>query len=389
MWGSLFFNRRIVMVTIDKTKQYSERMALSVMKRYTPDKVRWHYQDGLVLQSIFLLGKKTGKMEWCDWVKAMYDTKVRNDGTIEIYNGEEYSLDPINPGKTLFLLYEKYGEEKYRKAIEYLMDCLRIHPRTRSNGFWHKKNYPWQMWLDGLYMAGPFYARYIAEFGNEADYDDVVHQFVLIEEKARKKENGLLFHAWDESNSRAWVNKETSCSRYVWGRGLGWFCMALPDMLEILPEKHQKHRESLLAISSRVMNAILNVQDKKSGMWYQIMDMPDEEKNYLESSGTAMFTYFLFKMLRLGLVPQADISRVKEAARNAYQGLIREKIQEDESGELHLTDICKGAGLGVAPMQQHYRDGSLDYYLVQEPKVADDFKGVGPFILAAMEAEDA
>ena len=363
-------------------RPYSARMALSVMNRYKPEQVIWAYEHGLLLQSIFILGEKTGNDEWQDWVRVMYDTKVKDSGVIETYREEEFNLDQINPGKTLFLLYEKYGHEKYRAAIEKLMDQLRRQPRTKTNGFWHKNIYPWQMWLDGLYMAGPFHAQYASLFGDESDYDDVVHQFALMESKARD-ENGLLYHAWDESRKQLWANPQTGCSPHFWGRALGWYCMALADTLDFIPEDHQKHRETLQAIALRLVTPLLRYQDVKSGLWYQILDLPSGPKNYTESSATAMFVYFLLKMIRLGIIPGMDSQTVTKAALSAYNGLLRDKLRWDENGDLHLGGICSVAGLGGNP----YRDGSYEYY-VNEPVVEDDFKGIGPFILASMEIEN-
>jgi unsaturated rhamnogalacturonyl hydrolase len=370
------------MAAIDKLKPVSERMAQSVMLRYTRDQVQWHYEHGLVLQSIFILGEKTGNQDYCLWVKSMYDTKIQNDGAIVSYRKEECNLDQINPGKTLFSLYKKYGEEKYRTAIELLRDQLRIQPRTKTNGFWHKKIYPFQMWLDGLYMQGPFYAQYAAEYGVPPDFDDVVHQFTLMESKARDEATGLLYHAWDEARKQLWANPATGCSPYFWGRAFGWYCMALTDTLDFIPANQQKNLESLKAIARSLVAPLLRYQDRRSGLWYQILDKGQCRGNYLESSASSMFVYFLFKMIRTGTILRTEIPRVREAALAAYQGLLKEKIQTGESGEMHLSDICKVAGLGGSP----YRDGSYEYY-VNEPVGSDDFKGVGPFILASMERE--
>jgi unsaturated rhamnogalacturonyl hydrolase len=370
--------------------QISERMARSVMSRYAPQEMRWHYEHGLVLQSIFLTGLYSGKHDLHEYVKTMYDTKITPKGEILTYRENEYNLDQINPGKTLFLLYNKYSEEKYRITIEKLRDQLRNHPRTKSNGFWHKQIYPWQMWLDGLYMQAPFYAQYTAEFGtteNSADFDDIIHQFKLVEEKTRNSSTGLLYHAWDESTEQAWADKQTGCSPHFWGRALGWFCMALVDTIDFLP---QKYSDELKTIACRLLEPLMNYQDKTCGLWYQVLDKnPNNNengnynKNYIESSASSMFTYFMLKMLRLGFVPQVNIEQVKAAAIKAYKSLLENKIYEDSSGNLHLTGICSVAGLGGKP----YRDGSFEYY-VSEPVVEDDFKGVGPFILASLEYEN-
>ena len=362
----------------------SERMARSVMGRYRPEEMRWHYEHGLVLQSIFLLGQRTGQEEFCSYVKSMYDTKITPGGDILTYRESEFNLDQVNPGKVLFLLHEKYGEEKYRVAIEKLREQLRKHPRTKAGGFWHKQIYPWQMWLDGLYMQGPFYAQYAARFGDAADFKDIALQFTVVESNARDNETGLLYHAWDESREQKWANPGTGCSPHFWGRALGWYCMALLDTLDFVPPSCQDAADALVAIARRLVGPLLKYQDAGSGLWYQVLDKGSEAGNYTESSASSMFAYFLLKMLRLGFVPKDDEERVKAAADNAYGGLLRHKLREDPAPdrELHLIDICSVAGLGGNP----YRDGSYGYY-VGEPKAADDFKGVGPFILASMEKE--
>ncbi|MDR2480635.1 MAG: glycoside hydrolase family 88 protein [Treponema sp.] len=364
------------------SKTVSQRMVQSVMRRYTPEQMQWHYEHGLVLQSIFLFGERTGQDDCCRYVQSMYDTKITPAGEILTYREGEFNLDQINPGKVLFLLYKKYGEEKYRTAIEKLRAQLRLQPRTNTGGFWHKQIYPWQMWLDGLYMQGPFYAQYSAEYSGEAEFDDVVRQFTLIESKTADKTTGLLYHAWDESRKQLWANAETGCSPHFWGRAMGWYCMALADTMDFITPAHQKHYRPLAAIARRLLAPLLKFQDTESGLWFQVLDQGQRKNNYTESSASAMFVYFLLKMIRLEVFGKSDFPAARDAARLAYGGLMRDKLREDPSGELHLTGICKVAGLGGKP----YRDGTYAYY-VNEPVVTGDFKGVGPFILASMEHE--
>lgn len=372
------------MDTIDRTAAISGRMAMSVMKRYLPAQMQWHYEHGLVIQSVEEAGKSSGHIEWFDWAKTMYDTKILADGTIDSYRKDEFNLDQINPGKELFVLLEMTGDKKYRIAIETLREQLRNQPRTESGGFWHKKIYPWQMWLDGLYMQGPFYARYASEFGDDPDFDDVVSQLTLVESKTRDAETGLLYHAWDESRKQLWANRETGCSPHFWGRAMGWYCMALVDVLDYLPQtsRHAQSRSRLLAIINRLASAIAAYQDESSGMWYQVLDQGKRERNYLETSASSMFVYFLFKCVRKGYISGEGARSALSVARSGYDGIVREKLTEDADGSLHLSGICSVAGLGGNP----YRDGSFQYY-VKEAVVSDDFKGVGPFILASIEAE--
>ena len=331
---------------ISRDKPVSERMALSVMGRYAPEQMQWHYEHGLVLQSIFLVGERSGQEEFARYVQTMYDTKITPQGDIVSYREGEFNLDQINAGKTLFLLHKKYGGEHYRAAIEKLREQLRKHPRTKAGGFWHKQIYPWQMWLDGLYMQGPFYAQYAAEYGEAAGFEDVAHQFTLIESKARDSESGLLYHAWDESRQQQWANPGTGCSPHFWGRALGWYCMALADALDFIPPASIE-AQALTAIARRLFEPLLRYQDSGSGLWLQVLDQGGREGNYTESSASSMFVYFLLKMIRQGRVPPGETSRIRDAARKAYQGLLSQKLREDPSGELHLDGICKAAGLGA------------------------------------------
>ncbi|MDR2793554.1 MAG: glycoside hydrolase family 88 protein [Treponema sp.] len=368
---------------IDKITPVFERMALSMMKRYAPEQVKWHYEHGLALQSIYNAGIFLNKPAYTAWAKSMLDTMITEDGGIVSYREGEYNLDQINMGKLLFVFYAETGEQRYRKALELLRKQLKEQPRTNAGGFWHKKIYPYQMWLDGLYMAGPFYAQYAATFNKDAytaDGDDIIRQFVLLASKARDANTGLLYHAWDEARSQKWANPETGCSPHFWGRALGWYCMALVDTLDFIPQEFPQYRKPLLDISKTLIAPLLRYQHEKSGLWYQILDCGDRAGNYLETSCSAMFTYFLYKMLNKGYAGD-QTETTKAGAALAYKGLMS-RIREDAGGGLHVTGICSVAGLGGEP----YRDGSFAYY-VGEPVIEDDFKGVGPFILAALEKE--
>jgi unsaturated rhamnogalacturonyl hydrolase len=372
------------MENTDTRLPLAERMARSVMSRYTQDQVQWHYEHGLVLQSIFAVGSAVHNPEYHDWVRMMYDTKIRPDGSIATYKKDEFNLDQINPGKILFDLFAKTGEARYRTAIEILREQLRNQPRTASNGFWHKKIYPWQMWLDGLYMQAPFYARYAAEFGTIDDFQDVLSQLVLVEQKTRDPHTGLLYHAWDESRKQLWANPVSGCSPHFWGRAMGWYCMALVDVLEFVPAEGSllPYVDQLKDIIGRLAESLLKFQDKPSGLWYQVLDQGKRDKNYLETSASSMFVYFLFKASRKGYLTGALRESALAAAQKGFDGLRNLRLVEGDDSLLHLSGICSVAGLGGNP----YRDGSFDYY-VKEPVVSDDFKGVGPFILAALEAE--
>ncbi|HEX7809928.1 MAG TPA: pectinesterase family protein, partial [Thermoanaerobaculia bacterium] len=265
------------------TANWSARMADSVMKR-TPDPLmldaretpRWEYTPGLVLKAMFDVAQRTGDERYWNYATAYYDHFINADGTIKNYVKDDYNIDRINPGKPLFLLYAKTKDEKYRKAIELLRQQMREHPRTKEGGFWHKKRYPYQMWLDGLYMGAPFLAQYAKTFNEPALFDDVIHQFVWMESHARDPKTGLLYHGWDESREQKWSDPKTGTSPEFWGRAMGWYAMGLVETLDFIPLEHPRRRE-LIAILQRLVEAIVKVQDPKTGVWWQVVDKGGRE----------------------------------------------------------------------------------------------------------------
>ena len=358
---------------------WSVRMAESTLQRYSLNDVLWHYEHGLQVLAIQKVAEVTGEAQYKGFVLDWIDQFVQADGDIRTYRADEYNLDLINAGKLLFGALELTGDQRYRKALDLLREQLRKQPRTHSNGFWHKKIYPYQMWLDGIYMAEPFLAEYAYRFDEPATFEDVAYQICLVEEHTRDKKTGLLYHAWDESKTQRWADPVTGHSPHFWGRGIGWYVMAIVDVLDYLP-REQARRLDLIAILNRAVEALLKVQDETSGLWYQILDLPDREGNYLEASASAMFVYAFAKGVRQGYLAQDYLL----SARRGYHGLLQNLIKVDSQGLLTLEGTCGGAGLGGEP----YRDGSFEYY-VSEKVIPNDPKGVGSFILAALEMESA
>ena len=368
----------------EKKLPWSERMAESVMKRNpepwmidfrkTP---KWEYTQGLALKSIMHVWLATGKDKYFQYVKAYYDQFVKEDGTIMLYKLKDYNIDRINPGKPLFRLYHETGEEKFKKAIFLLRNQMKTHPRTSEGGFWHKKIYPHQMWLDGLYMGSPFLVEFAKTFDEPALFDDVANQIILMEKYARDDKTGLLYHGWDESRQQRWANQETGRSPHFWGRGMGWYAMALVDVLDFLPADHPKHPE-IIGILQRLSTAVSKFQDAETGLWYQVVDQGDREGNYLESSASNMFVYTLVKAVKKGYID----SKFMKVAQKGYNGILKHFIEVDDDGMVHLHKACAGAGLGGNP----YRDGSYEYYITERIR-SNDPKAVGPFILASLEFE--
>ena len=359
-------------------------MARSVKARYTKGMMRWHYEHGLVIQACLAVGQYYQREEeFSSWAYGMYDPLIAQDGMIATYRQGEYNLDQINAGRNLFSLYEKTGEDRFLLASHRLKEQLDNHPRTFSGVFWHKEIYPWQIWLDGLYMQGPFNAQYAKTYGKDKDLDDLIGQVETVYRLLKDPVTGLLYHAYDESRGMRWSDPKTGLSPHFWGRAVGWFCMALVDIYEFVPQGHPK-RTVLEMILCTVLDAVLSFQDS-SGMWYQVMDKAGRKGNYLESSCSSMFATVLFKTVRLGIVQEAQKKeRYKKQAKKALEGLNKSFLREDDEGKLHLGGICTVAGLGGNP----YRDGSFAYY-ISEAVAEDDFKGVGPYILALLESEQA
>lgn len=341
-------------------------------------KVGWNYVDGCMILAMLEKYQITGKKRYLEFADAFIDYRVHEDGTIEGYDVEEYNIDNINAGKTLFYLYEINGKEKYRKAIELIYSQVQTQPRTAEGNFWHKKIYPHQVWLDGLYMALPFYMEYETKFNDKKNYDDIFDQFANVVKYLRDEKSGLYFHAYDASKTAFWCDKETGLCQNFWLRALGWYSMALLDTLDkcdaaVAGEQYGK----LKAVFVDYINSLLAYQDE-SGMWYQLPTRAGEPGNYLETSGTAIFAYTLLKAVRLGFLPES----YRDPAVKAFQAIMDKYLTVDEAGEIHLGGICLVAGLG--PEDNRRRDGSYEYYM-SEPIVADDAKGVGPFLLAYTE----
>jgi unsaturated rhamnogalacturonyl hydrolase len=359
---------------------WARRTCDAVMARSPVLTDRWHYDVGLVLSGFESTWRKTGDRRYFDYIKANVDRLVGAGGAIKGYEPGAYMLDDVNMGKVLFALLAESKDaadrERYRQALRALRAQLATQPRTADGGFWHKQVYPHQMWADGVYMASPFLAKYAAVFGEPAALDDAIKQVLLAEGHLRDAKTGLLFHGWDESRKERWADATTGRSPQLWGRGDGWYAMAVADVLAEMPAQHPQ-RPALVAVLRRLARAVADVQDKASGVWWQVLDAGGRPRNFKEASASSMFVYALAKGNNNGWL---DAKTFAPVATRGYAGTVKQFVAADASGALHLNGICKVAGLGGAP----YRDGSYDYYVGTEV-VADDPKGVGAFILASAE----
>jgi unsaturated rhamnogalacturonyl hydrolase len=337
---------------------------------------KWTYDQGVILEGIAAVWKQTADPSYFNYLQKSMDLFVNEDGRINTYKQSDFNIDNVKNGCSLLTLYRVTGKEKYWKAATLLREQLKNQPRTIEGGFWHKKVYPYQMWLDGLYMAEPFYTEYAMLAHEDSAFNDIANQFIWMEAHTRDKASGLLYHGWDESKQMEWANKQNGVSPNFWGRAMGWYTIALVDVLENFPASHPK-RQSLIDILNRTVNAIEKVQDSKSGVWFDILDKPKEKGNYVEASASSMFVYAIAKGVRLGFLPASKIA----IAHKGYNGIIRTFIKK-ENGQVNLHGTVKVSGLGGKP----FRDGTVAYYL-GEPVIVNDPKGVGAFIKAAVEME--
>ncbi|MCB9283855.1 MAG: glycoside hydrolase family 88 protein [Lewinellaceae bacterium] len=371
-------------VNIPEGKPWSERMALSVMKR-APEawmndfqkSPRWTYTIGLVLNAVNQVADAKNNPVYFEYARGYADTMILADGTIRDYDLDKFNIDNIAPGPYLMSVYQKTKEERLKTAMNTLMYQLKWQPQTTDGGYWHKLRYPWQMWLDGLFMGEPFQAEYAAKFDRPELFDHIARQFILAEKHTRDPGTGLLYHAWDESRVQRWSNPETGCSGHLWGRADGWYCMGLVEVLDFFPKDHPQ-REELIAILNRTLEAVVKVRDPETHTWWQVLNLPERKGNYLESTASCMFTYAMIKGVNEGYLDQ----KYRAIARESYDGILKTFIKVDGSGEVHLTNCCSVAGLGGDP----YRDGSFEYY-ISEPIRDNDPKGIGPFIMASLEFE--
>jgi unsaturated rhamnogalacturonyl hydrolase len=367
-------------------ERHSERAAQAAMARWPDGRFAspgarwvWNYELGTLLMGVDGVWRRTAEERYIEYIRSAVDPFIGPDGAISTYDAKEYQLDSVLLGRQLLLLYGVAKNEKYAKAATLLYEQLQHQPRTASGGFWHKQRYPNQMWLDGLYMAEPFYAEYAATFHHHEAVADIGLQFRLIDEHARDAKTGLLRHGWDESRQQRWADKETGQSAEAWARAMGWMMMALVDTLDYLPEGSAERKE-LLAQLERDAAAVVRYQDKDSGLWWQVMDQGGKAGNYFESSASCMFVYALAKGIRRGYLPE----RYRASAKRGWKGILERFVEAGPGNDVTLKGTVKVGGLGGEP----YRAGTFEYY-ISEPVVRNDPKGVGAFILAGGEMEKA
>ena len=325
---------------------------------------RWRYNHGLFMVALQELYKETGIEKYLEYTKQWADGRIDENGKICV---DVKFLDSIQPGLALFLLYEKFGDERYKKALDYLNDSFNIIGKTSEGGYWHNNTRPHQMWLDGLYMAQPFIMKYGAMTGDADRFKKVAKQIRLMTKYTKDEKTGLLYHGWDESKEAVWADKETGRSSVFWGRAIGWYCFTLVDILEQFPKDLPEYEEIKGYLVS-ILEAILRYQDQESGMWYQVVNEVDKSDNWLETSCSCLFMYTLAKSIRLGYIDKKYIENV----RRCYRGLFNHIECADEG--FILFDVCSGTNVGE----------NYEFY-IKRSRICNDYHGIGIFVLACLE----
>lgn len=345
------------------------------LNNFTIKKIEWNYEDGCILMGCVHLYQVTKNRKYRDFVLTYLDHFISEDGEIKGYNLETYNIDSINTGKILFYAYDWTKEEKYKKGIEQLLKQLNTHPRTDTGSFWHKNIYPNQVWLDGLYMAQPFLMMGETRFGKNGYTTDIINQFQNVRNHMYNEEKKLYYHGYDESKTVFWADREKGTSPNFWLRSIGWYLMALIDVIEEIEKSKENEISILSGLFKEAVGGVLLYQDVESKLFYQIPDQPDIVGNYLETSGSSMVAYSIIKGVSLGILPNETYKKIG----NDMIIAITNKMIIKEKNVLKLSGICSVAGLG--PQSDKRRDGSVAYYL-SEPIAMDDPKGVGAYMMA-------
>jgi unsaturated rhamnogalacturonyl hydrolase len=348
-------------------------MLIEFFDRYARDYApykggNWCYEDGLIYRGLELLHLATGDERWLAHLKRLVDRQILPGPRLAGYELSEYNIDNIKPGGSLLYLHAVTGDPKYLTVARLLADQLASHPRTKSGVYWHKLRYPWQIWLDGLYMAPPFQIAFALVTGRQELVVDALKQIETALEQTFEPETGLYVHGFDEARRQHWADRRTGRSGAHWSRALGWLAMSLVDVAELVGP------EAFSPLRPRTSDLLQRIADLRgpSGLWLQVIDAPELEGNYVETSASAMFTYALLRSETLGLSGRLEDDLVTMLTANA--------MQTAADGHMHMEGICEVAGLGG--FEGRYRDGTPGYYL-REPVVRDDAKGVGPLMMCA------
>lgn len=332
-------------------------------KDLPPEKL-FHYHQGVFLSGMMNIYELCKDEKYYNYIKEWVDSIIQDDGSIDTYDPTR--LDDIQPGILLFPIYKRTNEKKYLTALNTLIDILRSWKKNQAGGFWHKDMHPNQMWLDSLYMGGPIQAEY-ATFNDEPHFlDTAIQQAIIMYENMYDEESGLMFHAWDESKEVDWADPVTGLSSEVWGRALGWYVVAILDILQFTPQNHPD-RAKLIEIEKKILNNIVKYRDPKEKMWYQVVNKGEKEGNWIENSCSCLYTAAIAKAVRMNILD----SSFKDYANECFQAL--DASLEHDGENVLVNGVCVGTGV-------------KDYQgYIERPTVKNDLHGVGAFLLMCAE----
>ena len=368
---------------------YGKLCCDSIMHSYEPMKLppegTLFYHQGVFLSGMERIYKLSGEKKYFDYIKAYIDSVIDNEGKIIGFECESFSkdtpllakmslqmLDHKMPTILLYNLYDETGDEKYIKAIKTIAESMHYWPVNTVGGYWHMMTQHNQMWLDGAYMAGPLSVMYAARFGDSALRERAINQIFIMNDYMKDKNTGLYYHGWDESKEMGWADKETGLSGQFWGRAVGWYAVAILDILDYIPQNHSAV-ERLRNIEKELLESLVKFQDKKTGMWFNVLDKGDEPDNWVESSCTNLFIYSYAKAVRMGIVEKSQYEAVIE---KAYNGIIGALYFDDE-GYLVVDNVCTGTCID---------EGTYEHY-INKAKVKNDLHGTGAFVLMCAEMQ--
>lgn len=392
---NLFVNDNLVLLQ-KPYANYSEWMTHSEMSRvaepYMLDfakKPRWSYTSGTEMGAMLDTYLAYKDESILDYLKKYPERMINEKGEATGYKYEDFNLDNVRPGKFLLELYKLDSKPNVLVTLKKLFKQLEKQPRTKEGVYWHKAIYANQVWLDGIFMGLPYYTAAAPMLKGEKKakkyYDDAVDQIIKTDKRTFDEPTGLWKHAWDETHTMFWADSISGRSKHSWARAMGWYTMAMVEVLDNLPEDYSR-RQEVIDVFQKAMAALVRYQDKKTGVWYDVLDVKDE-RNYLESTASCMFAYCLLKGARKGYLDES----YRKAGVKAYNGILKQFIRVNADKTISLTRCCEVSGLGPGPgpyvKEPNYRrDGSFDYYM-SEPIRDNDGKGVGPFIWASLEME--
>lgn len=339
---------------------------------------RWNYEYSFFLLGSYKLGKKTGNQAFVDYPKKWLDNFVAESGGFNkgVYDMTEYKLDDVIPARLAILFHQETKQAKYKSVADTIALQLKKQPKTSDGGYWHKEIYPNQMWLDGVFMGDVFSMQYAQAYNQPEWYDEAVHQIKLIYKHTVDTRTGLLYHGWDESKNPVWAHPQKGTSPEFWGRAIGWYVMALVECLDFLPENHPGRNE-VIKILQDVSASVKKYQDKKTNLWFQVIDKADQSGNWVETSCSAMFAYAFAKGHHQGFLDKTYLA----SAQQAYDALLKNYVYADDNGNLHLEQTVK-----VGTLNPKTSKGDFQYYISTEKRI-DDYKGLAALLYASMEIE--